>query len=207
METNVNSTEPVPWRTVVAEAEKITARVVCTALVIDNTESWQGGRLVYLEAFAPAQEARAFAQILRKTFSLVVTGGEGSAPSRHRGLRVEGDGLVRTDALKHGYRWIVAVPSRRYIVGATEEECFQVYADTLDQEHLVLRDWYRLLFDGLPRIPSQIGRKVCVRTDLPVQEAVAAGLADGTLTFPEPKLVLRLPKGSAEELAQETAAA
>ena len=200
----VDHDPPRAWTTVVAQAEKTSARAICTSLIVDDKDRWEGGQLVYLEAFAPAQEARAFAQILQRSFSLSVATTDGSACATRRGLRLDDGGLVRANALKQGYRWIIAVPSRRYIVADSEEACFAVYADLLDQEHLVLRDWYRSLFEALPRLAAQIGTKACVRADLPVEDEVTAGLRDGRLVFPEPKLVLRLPKETEEERGPKT---
>jgi hypothetical protein len=157
---------------------RASATIFCGDLILEENRL-----IVYLSAYGPTQEVRAFAQILcdREAPLLKIKG--------RKGMRVAvGGPMGLIGKMDNGYSGLYILPGqqRRLIVGNSREECFTIYSRILDQQHFVHRDWYRHLFDKTEEILPFVGDRKCFRHIGNVPDEVRSGIRDGSFVFPSP---------------------
>lgn len=137
--------------------------------------------IVFLAAYGPSQEVRAFGQLLM----------EGGATLKIpevatlRAARTEGMYRIIPN-LPNGYSAIYVLPSTKdYLLGDSKEECFGIFSRILDQTMFVHRDWYEELFDVVvEELSPTVGTKLCYRLKENIEKEVAERVAKGVFTMP-----------------------
>jgi len=158
--------------------QRTSATIFCGDLILEENRL-----IVFLSAYGPTQEVRAFAQILcdREAPLLKIRG--------RKGMRIAvGGSIGLIGKMDNGYSGLYIIPGcqRRLIVGNSREECFTIYSRILDQQHFVHRDWYHHLFDKAEEILPLVGNKKCCRHIGDVEDEARKHIRDGSFVFPSP---------------------
>lgn len=158
--------------TVSIEGKKATATIFTSNLIKHGTA------VIFLTAYGPTQEVRAFAQIL-------IEGGNITTDSdRINGARLGGPMKV-IPGLPNGYSGLYVIPTgNQYLVGDTDEECFGIFARILDQAYFVHRDWYDELAALNARLEPMIGSKKCFIVAKDIEKEVHGRVKFGGFKFP-----------------------
>lgn len=158
--------------------QRASATIFCSNLILVEDRL-----IVFLTAFGPSQEVRAFAQILNDREAPLL-----KLPGQHEHRVAVGGTMCLISKMDNGYSGLYILPNslRRLIIGNSREECFNVYSRILDQQQFVHREWYLPLFDMAEELSPVIGRKKCYRHIDNVPEEVGNRIKYGGFTFPEP---------------------
>jgi len=155
--------------------KRASATVFCSNLIIVERT------IAFLTAYGPTQEIRAFAQLLTS---------EGSRLHEPNDTLIASFDIFSLQLLRldNGYSAMYITPplSGGLLIGDSKAECFATYSRLLDQQHFVLRDWYRKLFDLAEPIEPRIGAKTCFRTVKDVAQEVRQLIGRKHCRFPEP---------------------
>lgn len=137
-----------------------------------------GSQVIFLTAYGPTQEVRAFAQILSE-------GGDIETDNdRINGARLNGMMKV-IPGLPNGYSGLYVIPTgNQYLVGDTDEECFSIFGRILDQAYFVHRDWYDELAKLNVRLNPMIGSKKCFIAAGDITNEVTGRVKYGAFKFP-----------------------
>lgn len=137
-----------------------------------------GSQVIFLTAYGPTQEVRAFAQILSE-------GGDiETDKDRINGARLNGMMKV-IPGLPNGYSGLYIIPTgNQYLVGDTDEECFGIFGRILDQAYFVHRDWYADLATLNARLEPMIGIKKCFIVAQDIVNEVQGRVKYGAFKFP-----------------------
>lgn len=138
--------------------DKASATVICRDLILDDTVA--GARnIIYLTAYGPTQEIRAFAQVLAMKGYLECHGTDS------RQINVWSNHPLRViPKMGEGYSGIHITPAAgsSYLIGSSKQDCYQVFTRILDQQEFVHRDWYETLFTEVTReIEPVTGNRRC----------------------------------------------
>ncbi len=160
--------------------KKASASIICRDLIAD------GRNIIYLAAYGPTQEVRAFAQILGMTTQwpgqLEHDGGSFNAWCNNP-LRI-------IPKMGEGYSGVYITPANpmAYLIADSTEVCHHVFARILDQQEFVHRDWYETLFPEVTtEIKPLIGEKFCWEfRNKELKQEVVNRLKYGGLKMPPP---------------------
>jgi hypothetical protein len=160
--------------TISITGKRTSATVFCTNLIL------HGNSVVFLTAFGPTQEIRAFSHLLTDGGSSLDTGDH----VVHK--VVCSPNLTLIPKLDHGYTGLYLVTSQvdRYIIANSIAECYNIYARTLDQQQFVHCDWYKKIFSLATEIEPTIGAKKCYLTVENVSEVVQQHVESGDFVLP-----------------------
>ena len=149
-------------KTITAAGKKASATIFCSGLIV-----YPHRHIIYLEGYGPTQEVRAFAQVLKMDGTELLIHGDlgedGETREFERKHQIELNGNLRIiPDMGNGYTGIIVTPMQTdYIIGDTQEECFEIFSRILDQEHFVHRDWYEKIFAYAKEVPMQVGERMC----------------------------------------------
>lgn len=163
-------------QTISLEGKKATATLFVSNLIYRRLRD-----VVFLTAYGPSQEVRAFGQLLTEDGTTL------KIPEIVTLRVVRSEGLYRIiPNLPNGYSAIYALPSTKdYLLGDSKEECFGVFSRILDQTKFVHRDWYEELFDVVTEeLPPTVGTKKCYRLAANIEKEVAKRVETGAFRFP-----------------------
>jgi len=157
--------------------KKATATVFASNLIIDNCD------LIFLTAYGPTQEIRAFAQILLEGGNMIeVTSPDGSKDAKRANVAGK---LSMIPQLDHGYTAMYVFPTgMKYIVGDSEEICAAVMARILDQGYFVHRDWYSEIRKLASELIPVVGDKKCLVMPDGIEAEVKERISKGLFRFP-----------------------
>lgn len=136
--------------------------------------------IVFLTAYGPTQEVRAFGQLLSEDGTVL------KVPEiiTLRSVRCEGTYRIIPN-LDNGYSAIYLLPSAKdYLLGDSKEECFEIFSRILDQTEFVHRDWYEALFELAEELVPTVGTKKCYRLAQGIEQEVSRRVAEGIFSFP-----------------------
>lgn len=194
---DLETSQPIRRLPISLTNNKAGARLLCTNLVIKGARE-----LVYLTAFGPSQEVRAFAQVLKDKNGDLDATLNGRQVSKVYSLGTNFP--VRVVNLGNGHHGVLVVPEEdatRFIVGTSEPECFEIFQRHLNQEQFVHRDWHRPLFDLMPQIKPQIGNLLCYELNYDINHRVKQMLAQGQFRFPDSTADLTITRHEPEAAA------
>jgi hypothetical protein len=158
------------------EGKRVTATLFASNLIFRRLRD-----VVFLTAYGPTQEVRAFGQLLTED------GANLKVPeiATLRSVRPEGTYRIIPN-LPNGYSAIYTLPSTKdYLLGDSKEECFGIFSRILDQTKFVHRDWYEDLFAVVTEeVPPTIGEKRCFRLAANIEKEVAERIRSGAFRFP-----------------------
>lgn len=163
-------------QTISLEGKKATATLFVSNLIYRRLRD-----VVFLTAYGPSQEVRAFGQLLTEDGTTL------KIPEIVTLRVVRSEGLYRIiPNLPNGYSAIYALPfTKDYLLGDSKEECFGVFSRILDQTKFVHRDWYEELFDVVTEeLPPTVGTKRCYRLAANIEKEVAKRVETGAFRFP-----------------------
>ncbi len=175
-------------QTISLEGKKATATIFLSNLIYRRLRD-----VVFLTAYGPTQEVRAFGQLLTEDGTTL------KIPEIATLRAVRPEGLYRIiPNLPNGYSAIYVLPSTKdYLLGDSKEECFGIFSRILDQTKFVHREWYEELFDVVTEeIPPAVGTKKCYRLAANIERQVAERVETGAFRFPASTAALTL--GAAE---------
>lgn len=164
--------------------KKASATIFASNLVI------HGNLMIHLTAYGPTQEVRAFAQLLL----------EGSNVSWETGnINAKLNGIMKIiPGWANGYSGLYVIPTgNEYIMGETEEECFNVLSRILDQAYFVHRTWYKKVAKLNTRLDPTIGDKKCFILVAKLEEEVRNFVKYGKFKFPAVTAKLTVEKHEA----------
>ena len=196
-------------KTITLACKKTAATIFCTNLILYPTR-----HIVYLKAFGPTQEVRAFAQAFREKPELVIHHDadlETGDRLFNRVCNIEIFGNLRLiPNLGNGYMGLIIAPETRdLLIGATREECFTHFSRILDQEHFVHREWYDKLFSLAKEVSVSIGEGVCLFFPFEkgqIQRAIQEMLKWKSLSMPAPTEELTVGTTGKENQEEKEAA-
>lgn len=154
--------------------------------------------IVFLAAYGPSQEVRAFGQLLAEEGATL------KIPEVATLRAARSEGMCRIiPNLTNGYSAIYVLPSTKdYLLGDNKEECFGIFSRILDQTMFVHRDWYEQLFDVVvEELQPTVGAKLCYRLKNNIEEEVAERVANGAFTMPASTADLVLDDADPDELS------
>lgn len=154
--------------------------------------------IVFLAAYGPSQEVRAFGQLLSEEgVTLKIP-----EVATLRAARTEGMYRIIPN-LPNGYSAIYVLPSTKdYLLGESKEECFGIFSRILNQTTFVHRDWYEELFDVVvEELQPTVGAKLCYRLKGNIEKEVAERVAKGVFTMPASTADLVLDDADPDELS------
>ncbi|TSK07756.1 MAG: hypothetical protein FPO08_00125 [Geobacter sp.] len=177
--------------TISIEGKRANATIFVSNLIKHGTS------VIFLTAYGPTQEVRAFAQIL-------LEGGDIETDNaRISGARLHGMMKV-IPGLANGYSGLYVIPTEnQYLVGDSDEECFGIFARILDQAYFVHRDWYGELAKLNARLEPIIGAKKCFIVTKDLTNEVQGRVKFGAFKFPAVTADITLDRK--EEEAQPSA--
>lgn len=158
--------------TVSIEGKRANATIFVSNLIKHGTQ------VIFLTAYGPTQEVRAFAQIL---------GDGGNIETEN--CRINGAryiGIMKViPGLPNGYSGLYVIPTgNQYMIGDTDEECIGIFARILDQAYFVHRDWYDELAKLNARLDPTIGSKKCFIVAGDITNEVTGRVKYGAFKFP-----------------------
>jgi len=144
--------------------------------------------VIFLTAYGPTQEVRAFAQIL-------LEGGDIESDACNI-TGVSLGGIMKViPGMPNGYSGLYVIPAgNKYIVGDTDEDCFNILSRVLDQAYFVHRDWYKEVTGLNARLDPKIGTKKCYIMVDNLEEEVRNRVKYGSLKFPVSTATLTIEK-------------
>jgi hypothetical protein len=166
------------------EGKRASATVFVSNLILRG-----GFQAIFLTAYGPSQEIRAFAQILSDGGSRMESGETTVFNFMYKGaLRI-------IPKLANGYSALYVIPTgMEILIGDSEEDCFEIYSRILDQKQFVHRDWYRALFNLAQELPPLVGTKKCFIPVGNVEEQVIERVQSGEFKMPAPTAELIIEK-------------
>ena len=144
--------------------------------------------IIFLTAYGPTQEVRAFAQILLEGGDIESDSGNINGASL--------DGIMKIiPGMPNGYSGLYVIPAgNSYIVGDTDEDCFNILSRILDQAYFVHKDWYQEVADLNAPLDAMIGTKKCNIQVGNLEEEVRNRVKYGSFKFPVATAVLTIEK-------------
>lgn len=134
--------------------------------------------VIFLTAYGPTQEIRAFAQIL-------LEGGNIQCENTRISNAHLGGIMKVIPGMPNGYSGLYVIPTEnKYLVGDTDEECFNIFARILDQAYFVHRSWYDELATLNARLEPIIGTKKCFIVPNDITNEVTGRVKYGGFKFP-----------------------
>jgi hypothetical protein len=165
------------------EGKRASATVFVSNLIL------HGSKAVFMSAYGPSQEIRAFAQILSDGGSRMETGDTTMYSFTYKGTL----GII--PKVENGYSALYILPTgTEILIGDSEEECFEIYSRILDQKQFVYRNWYLTLFNLAQELPPLIGTKKCFIPIRNVEEQVLERIQSGEFEMPAPTAEIIIEK-------------
>lgn len=153
--------------------KKANATIFCSDLIRHNSD------VIFLKAYGPTQEVRAFAQILLESGD-ITSDNVNITSAKLAGI------MKIIPNLANGYSALFVVPTgNTYIIGDTDEECFDILSRILDQAYFVHRDWYKEVVKLNARLDPKIGTKKCYILVKNLAEEVLNRVKFGAFKFPK----------------------
>lgn len=135
-------------------------------------------QVIFLTAYGPTQEVRAFAQIL-------LEGGDIESDACNIKGASLGGIMKIIPGMPNGYSGLYVIPAgNKYIVGDTDDDCFNILSRVLDQAYFVHRNWYEEISKLNAKLPSKIGTKRCFIMVENLEEEVRNRVKYGSFQFP-----------------------
>ncbi|WP_224962760.1 hypothetical protein [Geomonas subterranea] len=178
-------------QTVSIEGKRANATIFASNLIK------HGQSVIFLTAYGPTQEVRAFAQVLLEGGNIETEN------ARINGAHLGGMMKV-IPGFANGYSGLYVIPTEnRYLVGDTDEECHGIFARILDQAYFVHRDWYADLATLNARLEPVIGSKKCFIVAKDIVNEVQGRVKYGCFKFPA--ITAQITIDRKEEEAQPSA--
>ena len=176
---------------VTLSTKKEGATAIATNLVMHKR------KVIYMTAFGPTEEIRAFRQLLKDTSDLEIKDKDSNRVDSHYGITTFHPVWIKGELANH--RMLYVVPSdTSFIIADTREQCREIFYRILSQKEFVHPDWFQGLFDLLPEIEPVFGTCRCFVNDLNIEKEVLKGVAEGTFAFPAPTAELTLEEKTKE---------
>ena len=164
------------------EGKRASATVRVSHLILRG-----GYQAIYMKAYGPTQEIRAFAQILSDGVSHMETVGTTVRNFTYKGS------LRLIPKLENGYSALYIIPTgMEIVIEDTQEKCFEVFSRILDQKQFVHRDWYLSLFNLAQEITPLIGTMKCFVPVSNVEVEVLERVQSGEFAMPAPTAELTI---------------
>ena len=136
---------------------------------------------IYMTAYGPSQEIRAFAQILSDGGSRMEMNEKTVHNFTYKGS------MRMIPKLENGYSALYIIPTGMDIlIGDSQEKCFEIFSRILDQKQFVHRDWYLSLFNLAQEITPLIGTMKCFVPVSNVEGEVLERVQNGEFGMPAP---------------------
>lgn len=181
-------------QTISLDGKRATATIFVSNLIYRRLRD-----IVFLTAYGPSQEVRAFGQLLTEDGTTL------KIPETVTLRAVRPEGMYRIiPNLSNAYSAIYVLPSTKdYLLGDSKEECFGIFSRVLDQTKFVHRDWYEDLFDVVvEELPSSVGTKKCYRLKENIEKEVAERVTSGVFKLPASTADLVLEASDPDEKEQ-----
>jgi len=158
--------------TISINGKKASATIFVSGL-INHTNT-----VIFLNSYGPTQEVRAFAQILLESGNIDWDNGH------INGAKLGGI-LKIIPGLANGYSALYVIPEgNKYIIGDTDQDCFNVFSRILDQAYFVHKTWYKKVAALNARLDPSIGNKKCCIVIDNLEEEVRNRVKFGNFKFP-----------------------
>lgn len=157
------------------------------------------GDVIFLTAYGPSQETRAFSQILLQGGSRMEVQFEDDKTRTIHDPKLAGRIGMLTE-LEHGYTALYVIPTGTdYIVGDNEAECMGILSRILDQHHFVLQAWYKGVRKLAEEVKPILGTKKCLITPQNIETEVQQRVSSGQFRFPVAVVSLTVEKAEEEK--------